>query len=748
MADTYANRTLRELVRVIASRFVGMVILLAVSVAGVWAATALAPKWYRCTAQILARPTRTINPLESQGAPRDELSLFVVTQRQIIRSDYALASTLLVMDGQTMPAPTAPTADALDAWGEKVRLYIAGDPDADVPGHREYLDEVRDRIEVVTPGGADATFSQTFEIRVSWPEQRGQASKLGVDPRKLAAERAYRFIQALIQAYRMRVAQLESRRTRQVAAFMKNQAIASAKADLTRASGTLQRFVTKELKGDLLHVRHLIRGGGSGSETGIASLTTNLQEQVDALDASLAAKVAMEKLLSEELAKKPPSEIVVPQEVVSAAGSIKAVQARIVSLELTLNQLSPRFTPEYRELKNAREELIGARALLRKQMVDQQRRLRQEIVLLGARRQRLQEGVTRNRATMDRLASLSTQYESYRSEFNTAQAIYDRKSSELASAITAEKLAANPVLVTVLDEPSLPDVAHPQRPILWLNLLIAAVTGVVVALVYAFLADHFDHSVKGESDARRHVGSEVLGSVPKLARRIVVVKRTGAEAGSDAPAVRASLSAPARDAFGGLWASLFFAGRPHGKTLMLCAPGGEGASTVSAGLALAGSDAVGSGRIALIDLNVRSPALQRIFRLEQGPGIGEIIVDGADWSSAARRVNPALDVFTAGAVSGRTLDLLGGDKIEEFLRAVSERYDHVLLDVAAANHFPDAQVLAGVAGEAVLVVRAGQTPREAVGAAKRRIEAGGGSVIGLVLNLRTYPIPRFLYRRT
>ncbi len=69
------------------------------------------------------------------------------------------------------------------------------------------------------------------------------------------------------------------------------------------------------------------------------------------------------------------------------------------------------------------------------------------------------------------------------------------------------------------------------------------------------------------------------------------------------------------------------------------------------------------------------------------------------------------------------------------------------MDVAAANHFPDAQVLAGKVREVVLVLRTEQTPREAVAQAKKRLEAGGGKLVGLVMNLRTYPIPQFLYKR-
>ena len=85
----------------------------------------------------------------------------------------------------------------------------------------------------------------------------------------------------------------------------------------------------------------------------------------------------------------------------------------------------------------------------------------------------------------------------------------------------AEGLAKNPVLVSVFDGPTRPNPNNPRRPILWLNLLIACVGGLVLALVYAFMADHFDHTIKSVDDAERYLGIPVLTSVPKLGRGII-----------------------------------------------------------------------------------------------------------------------------------------------------------------------------------------------------------------------------------
>ena len=220
------------------------------------------------------------------------------------------------------------------------------------------------------------------------------------------------------------------------------------------------------------------------------------------------------------------------------------------------------------------------------------------------------------------------------------------------------------------------------------------------------------------------------------------------EAPSSGPGPGASLRGRSEEIFRGMWASLFYSNRVTGKTVLITTSArGEGASTIACGLALSGSGPSGGARVVLVDFNLRAPALHKMLNLSQSPGLGEVLAGGQDIASAVQRVNESLDVLTVGSVEQRSLDVLRSDAVETFFQRLAETYDYVLVDSAAANHYPDAQVLSGALEEVVLVVNSDLTPREAVAQAKRRIESGGGKLAGLVLNLRTFPIPNFLYRR-
>jgi Mrp family chromosome partitioning ATPase len=211
---------------------------------------------------------------------------------------------------------------------------------------------------------------------------------------------------------------------------------------------------------------------------------------------------------------------------------------------------------------------------------------------------------------------------------------------------------------------------------------------------------------------------------------------------------RAQLNPAAQEAYHGLWAALFYSGKPIGRTVMfVAAAAGEGVTTTACGLALAGSVPAGSSRVALVDFNFRHPDLHDVLGLKAGPGIGEILREGLAPDAAMQPVCQGLDFYPMGRVGRRVGDVLRSQAVVELLTTLSGGYDHVLVDVAPVNQYPDAAVLASIIKDVVLVARTDQTPREAVWQARKRIEAAGAKVAGLVMNMRTYPIPAFLYHR-
>lgn len=205
---------------------------------------------------------------------------------------------------------------------------------------------------------------------------------------------------------------------------------------------------------------------------------------------------------------------------------------------------------------------------------------------------------------------------------------------------------------------------------------------------------------------------------------------------------------------GQLWGNVFFSTdheAPRG-IIVTAARRRDGATQIAASLALVGAEASRERRVVLVDFNLRNPALADVLDIPGEPGVTEVLdgqctLDAALHSLKLKNGNE-LHVLPAGAPVDKPLGLLKSRQVQALVSRLMERYDHTIIDVTAANAHPDPQVLGSLVDGALLVVRAGETSRETVAEAKKRLDLGGVRCLGVVLNQRTDPIPGFLYRMT
>ncbi len=94
------------------------------------------------------------------------------------------------------------------------------------------------------------------------------------------------------------------------------------------------------------------------------------------------------------------------------------------------------------------------------------------------------------------------------------------------------------------------------------------------------------------------------------------------------------------------------------------------------------------------------------------------------------------------------LTLFQSEAFDDFLKAVRERFDHVVIDAPPLKGFAESIVLSRKADGVILVIESGQTRRRVGLWAKQQIEEAGGKILGVVLNKRKFYIPNWLYRFT
>jgi len=496
-----------------------VIFLLVVAAAGV--ATWHAPKWYQSEVQLLAKPSQIASPLETPGAMRDQVVLYISTLRSLISSDHVLGSALLRLEGTANPPDLSKigqpaNAAALKEWGLKVREFVKA--------NAESIAELRDRLTVVTPGGPDATFTQTLRVQVIWPEERELAKKLGEDSRELAAQRARQIAGHVVAAYELRYAQLERTRATDATKFLSDKSLAAARLDLDNAVAAYTAFVRDKAGADVLDMQHMSgRGGGFG--TGKASLATSYAEEMTTIEETIAGLESIKKALQAQVDQGDDDAIAVPDSIMASNPSVRMLEKQILTLKLHINSLTPRYTEDYKELITAKSELADARKEFRLELKKQLMRTQQKLDAYTARRDKIKANFTADRDRLQTLAISTAEWQGLRAAQEAAQRRYDNEMDRVVSATTARELSNVAIMLTVLGEPSQSDPTRPVKPIMLVNLILGVVGGFILSLIYAFSADHFDHSLKGIDDAERYLGVPVLVSVPKLGRRMIRAKR-------------------------------------------------------------------------------------------------------------------------------------------------------------------------------------------------------------------------------
>jgi protein-tyrosine kinase len=169
------------------------------------------------------------------------------------------------------------------------------------------------------------------------------------------------------------------------------------------------------------------------------------------------------------------------------------------------------------------------------------------------------------------------------------------------------------------------------------------------------------------------------------------------------------------------------------RTVLVTSPQkGEGKSITSANLALTMAQEL-QRRVVIIEADLRKPSLQHLFGLPPGPGLAEYLAGAAELKDIMKFLpDHNLTVIPGGNAPTNPAELLGSTAMRRMLDQLRTRFDRVILDTPPVLPLADVAVLAPMVDGALLVVRAGVTPKPAIENALRAFDSS--RLIGVVLN--------------
>ena len=299
--------------------------------------------------------------------------------------------------------------------------------------------------------------------------------------------------------------------------------------------------------------------------------------------------------------------------------------------------------------------------------------------------------------------------------------------------------------VRVLERAIVPSV--PVRPKPVQNLFIGLMLGLGAGIGLAFAIEALDNTLKTQADVEQVLGVPVLGLVP------IIGGPAGAEAIEQNDHLRErdlgvflDPKSIAAECCRSIRTNILFMSpdRPL-RTMVVTSPSPqEGKTTTAINLAVTMAEA--GGRILLIDTDMRRPRLHRSFGVPNQSGISTVIVGKATLQEAIKRTDiPNLDVLTCGPVPPNPSELLHTERFKVVLADCMNLYDRVILDSPPTSAVTDPAVLGNLADGVVLVVKAGETTKEAGLHARKQLVAAKARLFGVVVNAIDFSNPAYGY---
>jgi capsular exopolysaccharide synthesis family protein len=414
-----------------------------------------------------------------------------------------------------------------------------------------------------------------------------------------------------------------------------------------------------------------------------------------------------------------------------------------------LNQYGPKFPKVVRleaQLNESQKLIEGEKKNIGNQIEAEYRGSRQREVLL-------QRALDQQKNEAASMADKMVEYNILKREAEANKQLYDGLLQKLKEAgISAGLRSSN---IRVVDPALIP--TTPSRPNKSRNVFLAILVGLIGGIGLALVREFLDNTVKNPEDVQSFSRLPSLAVVPAFTSsngdsrgRLQKLLRGSGNGFHERVALlcHSEPQSQVSEAFRALRTSLLLSQPDHPPQLILVTSAlpneGKTTASVNIGVTLA---QLGDNTM-LIDGDLRKPGISRALSMNDGKvGLSSYLagVVGLDLVTIPHPAIKNLHAIPTGPIPPNSADLLSSHRLAEMICELRKRYKFIVIDSPPIMAATDAVILSALVDGVLLVVRSGETPKEALMRTRDLLHSVKSRVLGVVLNAVDSSSPDYYY---
>jgi capsular exopolysaccharide synthesis family protein len=426
-------------------------------------------------------------------------------------------------------------------------------------------------------------------------------------------------------------------------------------------------------------------------------------------------------------------------DVVNSLSVIQALRTQQAQIESTYAEDSAKYGPDFPHMQQLQSQLADVKRSIHDEVDRIAARAKSDYMIALQTENNTRTLYQEQKQKADTLNSKAIDYSVAKQEADQNRSLYDDMYRRLKEAGAIEGLRSSNIVV--MDPGGIP--GRPKTPNVPIYLGLSIVAGTFMGSLLALFIDSKDNSVQEISQVENELGVHPVGILPAMARPKRLRSKNDEDPESEDKISESVFAPPLRElnpfyveALRALRTSILNSGHGAPPQVMLvtsCQPN-VGKTSLSLNFAVVLSQQ--GHKVLVVECDMRRPSMKTLLGITPDVGLSAVLSD----SSEAVPVIPMPDtpgvfILSAGSHSDSPAELLGSERMKTLVARWRKEYDFIILDSPPALVVTDPVILAGISDMVLLVVRHGQTTRQAMTLAYRLLaSAAMPQKVGVVVN--------------